>query len=61
MQQKQIERVKWDRQSWSVGFAEVADSLGSFQKWKSLSHVQLFVTPWTIQSMDLSKQEYWSG
>ena len=29
-------------------------------KWKSLSHVQLFVTPWTIQSMKFSRPEYWS-
>ena len=33
---------------------------------KSLSRVQLFVTPWTVayqapQSMEFSKQEYWSG
>ena len=33
---------------------------------KSLSRVWLFVTPWTIvyqapQSMELSRQEYWSG
>ena len=31
-----------------------------------LSHVQLFVTPWTVAlqaslSMGFSKQEYWSG
>ena len=35
-------------------------------KVKSLSHVQLFVTPWTITnpaplSMGFSRQEYWSG
>ena len=30
-------------------------------KWKLLSHVQLFVTPWTIQSMEFSRPEYWSG
>ena len=35
-------------------------------KVKSLSHVQLFATPWTIayqapQSMGFSRQEYWSG
>ena len=30
-------------------------------KWKSLSHVQLFVNPWTIQSMEFSRPEYWSG
>ena len=29
-------------------------------KWKLLSHVQLFVTPWTIQSMELSRPKYWS-
>ena len=31
-------------------------------KWKSLSCIWLFfVTPWTIQSMELSRPEYWSG
>ena len=35
-------------------------------KMKSLSHVRLFVTPWTVayqapQSMEFSRQEYWSG
>ena len=35
-------------------------------KVKSLSHVRLFVTPWTVadqapQSMEFSRQEYWSG
>ena len=30
-------------------------------KWKSLSHVWLFATPWTIQSMEFSTLEYWSG
>ena len=33
---------------------------------KSLSRVQLFVTPWTVayqapQSLEFSRQEYWSG
>ena len=33
---------------------------------KSLSHVWLFVTPWTVAhqtppSMEFSRQEYWSG
>ena len=33
---------------------------------KSLSHVQLFATPWTVAHqappfMGLSRQEYWSG
>ena len=35
-------------------------------KVKSLSHVQLFATPWTVAhqappSMKFSRQEYWSG
>ena len=30
-------------------------------KWKLLSRVWLFVTPWTIQPMEFSRQEYWSG
>ena len=35
-------------------------------KMKSLSHVRLFVTPWTVAhqappSMEFSRQEYWSG
>ena len=29
-------------------------------KWKSLSVVRLFVTPWTTQSVELSRPEYWS-
>ena len=30
-------------------------------KWKLLSRVRLFVTLWTIQSMEFSRPEYWSG
>ena len=30
-------------------------------KWKLLSHVQLFATPWTIESMEFSRPEYGSG
>ena len=30
-------------------------------KWKLLSCVRLCVTPWTIQSMEFSRPEYWSG
>ena len=30
-------------------------------KCKSLSRVRLFAIPWTIQSMEFSKAEYWSG
>ena len=31
------------------------------RKWKSLSRVWLFATPWTIQSMEFSRPGYWSG
>ena len=36
------------------------------QNVKSLSHVRLFATPWTLAyqappSMEFSRQEYWSG
>ena len=35
-------------------------------KVKSLSHIRLFATPWTVAhqappSMEFSRQEYWSG
>ena len=30
-------------------------------KWKWLSYVQLFVTPWAVQSMEFSRSEYGSG
>ena len=35
-------------------------------KVKSLSHIQLFATPWTVAhqaplSLEFSRQEYWSG
>ena len=30
-------------------------------KWKLLTCVWLFATPWTIQSMEFSRPEYWSG
>ena len=39
---------------------------GRERKVKSLSHAQLFATPWTVAhqappSMGFSRQEYWSG
>ena len=30
-------------------------------KWKLLSHVWIFATPWTIWSMEFSRPEYWNG
>ena len=45
------------------GHCRMKDSSSRFWKWKwqSLSRVWLFATPWTIQSMEFSRQEYWSG
>ena len=34
---------------------------GLLSEWKSFSCVQLFVTLWTIQSMEFPRPEYWSG
>ena len=34
--------------------------LGKAWKWKSLSHAWLLETPWTTQSMEFSRPEYWS-
>ena len=31
------------------------------ESWKSLSCVRFFATPWTLQSMEFSRPEYWSG
>ena len=50
-------------------YIHIIQSLEAFyaQTWyiplkrKSLSLVWLFVTPWTIQSMEFSKSEYWNG
>ena len=50
----------------SMGLQRVGYNLATKQqpypiKWKLLSCVQLFATPWTTQSMDFSRPEYWSG
>ena len=51
----------------ACNFASVAAMLAFFYsdpyacKWKSLSRVQHFVTPWAIQFMEFSRPEYWNG
>ena len=48
----------WTRLSdWS----EVNWKINMKVKWKSTTRVWLFVTPWTIQSMEFYRPEYWSG
>ena len=50
-----------------VGLASQAkEEILNVKKVKSLSYVQLFVSPWTVAcqappSMGFSRQEYWSG
>ena len=52
--------------TWSPGTLPTSPSrVGWGMKVKSLSHVRLFATPWTVAfqappSMELSRQEYWS-
>ena len=41
--------------------SSLTDSWRSEMKWKSLSCVRLFATPWTIQALEFSRPEYWSG
>ena len=52
------------RNKWKPLYQWLGDRNGSLQiewKWKLLSRVRLFATPWTIQSMKFSRLEYWSG
>ena len=44
---------KWDE--WNHCLAS------NLKNWKSLSHVQFFATPRTMESMEFSRPEYWSG
>ena len=60
-------RVSGLSQSWDIfkspsAVAECTFFSGAYEvKWKSLGCVQLFATPWTIQSMKFSRPESWSG
>ena len=46
---------------WPTAFQTLNVHVCGRWKWKSLSHLWLFATPWTIQSMKFSRPEYWSG
>ena len=66
------ESDKGARESWSEplrtkvvgqvkkGQERLSRSKGRLVKWKSLSHVWLLATPWSIQPMGFSRLEYWS-
>ena len=49
----------------TILMAETEEELKSFLwsevKWNLLSCIWLFATPWTIQSIEFSRPEYWSG
>ena len=52
-----------DKKCWCAAVHQVAKNCTWLErKWKqkSLSHVQLFATPWPIQSMEFSRPKYWS-
>ena len=72
----ELRELVMDREAWHAGIHGITKSRTQLsdwtelnwmqqqwvsEQWKSLSHVQLFVTPWTLQSMEISRPESWSG
>ena len=56
-------RIESERQ-WAKsvkGVLSLANIYGKWVKWTSLSCVRLFATPWTIQSLKVSRPECWMG
>ena len=41
-------------------FSQIINLSNRKWKWKLLSHDRLSATPWTIESMEFSRPEYWS-
>ena len=59
-----LQGIWWDRalDSWMLlGTFYDLNLASPISRWKSLSRVWLFATPWTVQSMEFSRPEYWSG
>ena len=68
--EKYILRLNWNRiiqpDIYKMKYCQNALIYVKFNVVKLLSHVRLFVTPWTVAykallSMEFSRQEYWSG
>ena len=57
LQARLQQSVNWELSDVQAGFRK---GRGKW-KWKSHSCVQLFATPWTIQPVEFSRPEYWSG
>ena len=56
--------LKWQRHSLTFNPSSdiVIPQSGKWKwKWCLLSHARLFTAPWTIESMEFSRPEYWSG
>ena len=58
--------TQWCFKTLGCALDGISFSFFFFLVWKLLSHVQLFVTPWTVAhrvslSMEFSRLEYWSG
>ena len=56
--------MKGRQKTWgarTIGSCSISTWVQCEVKWKSLSCVQLFATPWTILSMEFSRPEYWVG
>ena len=58
--------MSWNFHSHSSSPRLLQTALVSWPESESVSHVQLFATPWTVTcqtplSMEFSRQEYWSG
>ena len=55
----ELENENLDRDGSPANLVAGADTQGKKKwKWKSLSCVRHFVTPWAIQSMEFSRPEY---
>ena len=56
----QVHNIKYN---WEISFFLFSFFLLKLVKiqWKLFSHVWLFVTPWTTQSMEFSRPDHWSG
>ena len=48
-------------QSIQLTIEKIENLIREFNKNGQLSHIPPFATPWTIQSTEFSRKEYWSG
>ena len=58
---KEARGLLFQGEQMGIATEQRCNNISKAQQWKSLSRVWLFATPWTIQSMEFSRPEYWSG